>query len=99
MSERPKFGFNGLAALRPGTSPASEHDLAAADEAAARLGFHSRETTPPQRRRLKRSSETATQFNLRAEISDINRFVEWSERNGWSYREAFARLVKHIDEV
>ena len=38
------------------------------------------------------------QLNLRAEVRDINRFVEWCERERLSYREGFsARLVERIE--
>lgn len=68
----------------------------AADEAAAKLGFGSRE---PLVRRRKRQpiEEPVEQINLRAAVADINVFIEWCENNRYSYREGFAELVKHID--
>ena len=68
----------------------------AADDAAAKLGFASRE---PLLRRRKRQpiEEPVEQINLRAAVADINVFVEWCENNRYSYREGFAELVKHID--
>ena len=74
-------------------APASSR---AADEAAARLGFQSRE---PLVRRRKRQpiEEPVEQINLRAAVADINVFIEWCENNRYSYREGFAELVKHID--
>lgn len=68
----------------------------AADDAAARLGFGSRE---PLVRRRKRQpiEEPVEQINLRAAVADINVFIEWCERKRYSYREGFAELVKHID--
>jgi hypothetical protein len=49
-------------------------------------------------RRLKRQilDEPTDQLNLRATIADINTFVEWCERNRYSYREGFGELVKGI---
>ena len=68
----------------------------AADDAAARLGFASRE---PLVRRRKRQpiEEPVEQINLRAAVADINTFIEWCEKKRYSYREGFAELVKHID--
>ena len=60
------------------------------------LGFKSREGAM-RRRRRQVSEEPTDQLNLRAAIPDINRFVEWCERNRYSYREGFAELVKRID--
>ena len=68
----------------------------AADDAAAKLGFGSRE---PLVRRRKRQpiEEPVEQINLRAAVADINVFIEWCETNRYSYREGFGELVKHID--
>ena len=68
----------------------------AADDAAAKLGFGSRE---PLVRRRKRQpiEEPVEQINLRAAVADINIFIEWCETNRYSYREGFGELVKHID--
>ena len=66
------------------------------DCAAERLGFTSRQA-PLRRRKRQPLEEPVDQLNLRAAISDINKFVEWCERNRYSYREGFAELVKGID--
>jgi hypothetical protein len=60
-----------------------------------RLGFGSRETLVRRRRRPP-SEEPTDQLNVRAAIADINRFVEWCERNRYSYREGFSLLVAKI---
>lgn len=68
----------------------------AADDAATKLGFGSRE--PVVRRRKRQPiEEPVEQINLRAAVADINVFIEWCERKRYSYREGFAELVKHID--
>ena len=71
--------------------------LREADRAAERLGFASREAAPLRRRKRQPLEEPVDQLNMRAAITDINRFVEWCEQKRYSYREGFAELVKHID--
>lgn len=59
------------------------------------LGFPSRE--PTTRRRVKRMEGQTDQFNVRANVEDINTFVAWMEKNRYrSQREAFHELVKLI---
>lgn len=65
------------------------------DAAAARHGFVSRE--PTMRRRAKRLEGQTDQLNIRANIEDINTFVDWCERNRFkSQREGFHELMKLI---
>jgi len=95
---KPSFGFEGLADIQPASTPSREpipHDI---DRAGERLGFTSREATV-RRKRRQPNEEPTDQLNLRASIPDINRFVEWCERNRYSYREGFAELVKLIDKA
>lgn len=68
----------------------------AADDAAAKLGFTSRESLV-RRRKRQPIEEPVEQINMRAAVADINVFIEWCENNRYSYREGFAQLVKHID--
>ena len=49
-----------------------------------------------RRRKRHIPDQPTDQLNLRATISDINTFVEWCERNRYSYREGFGELVKGI---
>jgi hypothetical protein len=95
-SPKPSFGFD-LSDIQPGpVAPARElPPQQEVDRVGERLGFTSREA-PVRRRRRAPSEEPSDQLNLRASISDINRFVEWCERNRYSYREGFAELVKKI---
>ena len=96
-SMKPSFGFEGLSVIQPTPAPISHEPIIRhIDEAADRLGFKSREGGM-RRRRRQVSEEPTDQLNLRAAIPDINRFVEWCERNRYSYRERFAELVKRID--
>ena len=96
---KPSFGFEGLSDIQPTPAPVGrEPTIRQVDEAADRLGFKSREGTM-RRRRRQVSEEPTDQLNLRAAIPDINRFVEWCERNRYSYREGFAELVKRIDQA
>src|SRR4051794_8769411 len=93
----PSFGFAGLADIKPGREGegASPPPLPAAiDAVAERRGFTSRE--PLMRKRRQVAALQTDQLNLRAEVRDINRFVEWCERERLSYREGFARLVEGI---
>lgn len=65
------------------------------DAAAGRHGFVSRE--PTVRKRAKRLEGPTDQINIRANIEDINAFVDWCERNRFkSQREGFHELVKLI---
>lgn len=66
------------------------------DRAAERVGFTSRESVVRRRKRTP-VEEPVDQLNVRAAISDINRFVEWCERHRYSYREGFAELVRKIE--
>lgn len=109
---KPSFGFGALDEFEPrctdASSPARPVALKvnaaepkaipsrAADDAAAKLGFGSRE---PLVRRRKRQpiEEPVEQINLRAAVADINVFIEWCEANRYSYREGFGELVKQID--
>lgn len=69
---------------------------AVADAAAKAVGFDSRQ--PTTRRRVKRMEGQTDQFNVRANVEDINKFVAWMEKNRYrSQREAFHELVKLID--
>ena len=49
-----------------------------------------------RRRRRVPIEEPTDQLNVRAAIVDINTFVDWCERNRFSYREGFGELVKRI---
>jgi hypothetical protein len=97
-ASKPSFGFS-LSDIQPGPAPAREPVAREIDKVAERLGFQSREASPVRRKRRTGSDEPTDQLNLRAEIPDINRFVEWCERERLSYREGFSRLVKLIDHA
>jgi hypothetical protein len=86
----------GLIASKDNAAAPRSASSRAADDAAAKLGFGSRE---PLVRRRKRQpiEEPVEQINLRAAVADINVFIEWCETNRYSYREGFGELVKHID--
>ena len=71
-------------------------DLSDVDRAAERIGFTSREAVVRRRKRAPVEGPV-DQLNVRAAISDINRFVEWCERRRYSYREGFAELVRKIE--
>jgi hypothetical protein len=94
---RPHFGFSGLADIEPSPMRKEEAgELQRVDRAAEQLGFPSRQA-PVRRRKRQPVEEPVDQLNLRAAIPDINKFVEWCERNRYSYREGFAELVKRIE--
>jgi hypothetical protein len=97
-SIKPSFGFEGLSDIQPTPAPSGQGTITRQiDQVADRLGFTSREGAVRRKRRT--SDEPTDQLNLRAAIPDINRFVEWCERNRYSYREGFAELVKLIDRI
>ena len=84
------------AQARPSAPKPRIEDLRAADRAAERQGFPSREATI-RRRKRQPIEEPVDQINLRAAIADINRFVGWCEERRYTYREGFGELVKLID--
>jgi hypothetical protein len=92
-SAKPSFGFGDLSDIQP-TAAAAE-PVGNIDRVAERRGFTSREAVV--RRRRRQSEEPTDQLNIRAAIADINRFVEWCERQRFSYREGFAELVARIE--
>ena len=65
------------------------------DKAGEELGFSARNQTV-ERRKKKSVTKPTDQFNLRAHIEDINRFVTYAEDNRKSYREVFEELVKKL---
>lgn len=95
MSTKPSFGFGKLAEIQPDASAAPAPVAREVDRVAEKLGFQSREV-PTRRKRRIGVDEPTDQLNLRATISDINRFVEWCEAERMSYREGFGRLVASI---
>lgn len=94
---KPSFGFGNLADIKP-EQPAQDPVQRDIDRAGERLGFATREV-PQRRKRRTGTDEPTDQLNLRATISDINRFVEWCESERISYREGFGRLVRLIDKA
>jgi hypothetical protein len=95
MSAKPSFGFGGLAEIQPTAAPAAGGQEI--DRVADRLGFPSREA-PVRRRKRQAVAEPTDQINIRAAIADLNRFIEWCERNRYSYRQGFANLVARIED-
>ncbi|ACL63233.1 hypothetical protein [Methylobacterium nodulans] len=98
MTTKPSFGFGKLAEIQPDAAPAPAPVAREVDRVAEKLGFQSREV-PTRRKRRVAVDEPTDQLNLRAAIADINRFVEWCERERMSYREGFGRLVAKIDQA
>ena len=95
MTAKPSFGFGSLSDFQPVRSEVPAPTPRAVDQAADRLGFASREAVVRRRRRPPVEGPT-DQINIRAAVADINRFVEWCERNRYSYREGFTELLKLI---
>lgn len=50
---------------------------------------------PPKRRRG--TTEPLHNFTMRLAMNDAERFIRYCERERLSYREAFARLLAHMD--
>lgn len=98
MNTKPSFGFGKLAEIQPDPAPHSSPVAREIDRVAEKLGFQSREV-PMRRKRRVAVDEPTDQLNLRAAIADINRFVDWCERERMSYREGFGRLVAKIEQA
>jgi len=99
MAKTPSFGFTDLSDFKPKT-PESQSDtmvnLEEVDAVADNLGFETREKQIT-RRKKKGVSKPTDQFNLRAHIEDINKFVDYAEKSGKSYRELFEQLVSRLE--
>ena len=65
--------------------------------AEAETGVESAPDEAVRRRRSRGSQEPVDQFNIRASVADINRFITWCETNRYSYREGFGRLVSSLE--
>lgn len=87
--------FANLEMFKPDEDDTPAPPLEKLDEVAARHGFVSRE--PTVRRKMKRQSGPTDQFNIRANIEDINAFISWCEKNRYTQRAGFHELVKLID--
>lgn len=53
----------------------------------------------PRRKRRSRNEAPQDQINIRGAVADLNRFVEWCERNRLTYGAALALLVQHLEEI
>ncbi len=91
------FGLDALSQIRPAGEVVRQASPEI-DRAGERLGFQTREA-PRRRKRMTAIPAPTDQLNLRAEIADIDRFIEWCEQNRFSYREGFAKLVRLIDKA
>jgi hypothetical protein len=82
-------GFAPRQAEKPNTM---KEEQEAADRAADRAGFQSRE--PVQRvKRVRKASEPLDQAFVRAPIDVINRFKQYCNETGFSYGEALDELM------
>lgn len=97
MNTKPSFGFGKLSEIQPSATNPAVPLAREIDCVAEKLGFQSREV-PMRRKRRIAVDEPTDQLNLRAAIADINRFVEWCERERMSYREGFGRLIAKIEQ-
>lgn len=78
--------------LETKSNPVQEEE--AADRAAERAGFQSRE--PVQRvKRIRRVTEPLDQAFVRAPIDVINRFKQYCNQTGMSYGEALDELMRN----
>jgi hypothetical protein len=93
--EDPRFGFEDIAAA----APARDRHDDRLDEAAAQLGFVSREALRvPPRRRLGTKKQLHP-YTMKLDIDDAEKFIRWCERERLTYREGFGRLVALIDKA
>ena len=87
-----KLDLSGFAP-RPPEKGSAPQEQEAADRAADRLGFQSRE--PAQRvKRIRKTSEPLDQAFVRAPLDVINRFKQYCNETGMSYGEALDELMK-----
>ncbi len=99
MNTKPDFGFQDLSSFRTKTKPEKTSieaiELAAVDCAGENLGFTARNEAI-SRRRKRGITKPVEQFNIRAHIEDINRFVAHAEHTNKSYRQIFSDLVEKL---
>jgi hypothetical protein len=93
--EDPRFGFEDIASTPPARDRADDR----LDQAAAQLGFVSREPlrVPPKRRLG--TKKQLHPYTMKLDIDDAEKFIRWAERERLTYREAFGRLVALIDRA
>jgi hypothetical protein len=93
-------GLLGFDDIKPARREASPEEVRAGDEAAARVGYVSREPTAAMPLKRRRPVEEPTfSFTARVSLRSGNRFIEWCERERLTYREGFDRLVALIDKA
>jgi hypothetical protein len=69
------------------------------DRVADRLGFVDRMPAPTVRAKKRKTVEDPQcSFTMRISVRDANRFVEWTEGQGISYRQGFEHLMKLLDK-
>lgn len=86
-----KLDLSGFAPRQAEKTDMKEQE--AADRAADRAGFQSRE--PVQRiKRVRKASEPLDQAFVRAPIDVINRFKQYCNETGFSYGEALDELMR-----
>jgi len=97
---KPTFLRAGAGAETPAGPPPVSPEI---DRVADRLGFVDRQ--PPLAVRAKKRKtveDPQCSFTMRIAVRDANRFVEWTEGQGISYRQGFEHLMmllaKHPDE-
>jgi hypothetical protein len=98
---RPSF-FPAAAPVQTDPQPASPV-AREIDRVADRLGFVDRAPAPTVRAKKRKTVEDPQcSFTMRISVRDANRFVEWTEGQGISYRQGFehlmALLTKNPDE-
>ena len=99
MTNIPSFGFTDLSDFKPKTADSKSGsiiNIEEVDAVAENLGFETREKQIIRRKR-KGVSKPTDQFNLRAHIEDINKFIDHAEKSGKSYRELFEQLVSRLE--
>jgi hypothetical protein len=88
--------FKPRAAAAPGEREPELEDVRPIAEA---HGFVDRDAPRPRRRRRDAVDEPTTQFSARVSVASLERFVAFCDRERYSYRVGFDRLIELLDQA
>jgi len=70
------------------------------ERVADRLGFVNRDPLPTVRAKKRKTvDDPQCSFTMRASVVDVDRFVQWTEQRGLSYRQGFAHLIRLLNRA
>jgi hypothetical protein len=98
---RPTFLRSSVLAADNGTPEDQISPVAREIERVAdRLGFVNRDPVPTVRAKKRKTVEDPQcSFTMRAAVADVDRFVQWTEQRGLSYRQGFAHLMRLLERA